>query len=394
MDLVKINLAAINEKLARNEKRFDESLKSNVEKITSVVETVASEVKLVQEQLNKQKEKDDRFETEMRKSLSEITKQLERMAQHGEVRAEQMRKEIAEAVEVEREPKVVVAGGSQPRNKKLNSVEMFSLSSGAWIPLQPMRNRLVSASSVVCNNHIFVIGGFDGNWIMNVQRLSLNAVEIDQTTTWEDFPVVVPAHTAGNCSVVYNDQLIVIGGYDSSNIQCSNGITQISLVPPYTCKLLATMQQKRWYHGVAIFGDKILILGGKEVSSHIFKSVVMYNITKNECQELAPLPYPVCEMATVKWDDDNVIMGGSDGTSLNKVLMYNIKTQKIQMLPDMKYKRAGCVAAVARNTVIVIGGYDGRNILKSVESFRFDRYSWEELPEMHEARRRATAVAC
>ena len=61
----------------------------------------------------------------------------------------------------------------------------------------------------------------------------------------------------------------------------------------------------------------------------------------------------------------------------------------------MKYKRKGCVAAVVRDTVIVMGGRDEKgNYLKSVEGFRFDRNSWEELPSMHEARYRAAAVVC
>ena len=45
--------------------------------------------------------------------------------------------------------------------------------------------------------------------------------------------------------------------------------------------------------------------------------------------------------------------------------------------------------------MIVMGGEDERgNALKSVEGFRFDRYSWEELPPMHEARCWAAAVVC
>ena len=97
-------------------------------------------------------------------------------------------------------------------------------------------------------------------------------------------------------------------------------------------------------------------------------------------------------MATVKWNDDNVmIMGGIDNNNqpLNKVLMYNIKTQTSHELPNMKYKRQGCVAAVVRDTVIVMGGQG-----KTVEGFRFDRNSWEELPPMHDARKWATAVVC
>ena len=65
------------------------------------------------------------------------------------------------------------------------------------------------------------------------------------------------------------------------------------------------------------------------------------------------------------------------------------------MLPDMKYKRQGCMAAVVKDTVIVMGGRDELiNYLKSAESFKFDHYSWDELPEMREARHWATAVAC
>ncbi len=160
------------------------------------------------------------------------------------------------------------------------------------------------------------------------------------------------------------------------------------------------MPQARWLHGAVLFGCKIVILGGKIGWGYgtNLESVLYYDITKNECKELASLPYPVCEMGAVKWGEDNVMLvGGVDcnGQSLNKVLIYNIKTQKSHMLPDMKYKRRGCVAVVVRDTVIVMGGADEKGkFLKSAESFRFDRFTLEELPEMQEARWEATAVVC
>ena len=195
---------------------------------------------------------------------------------------------------------------------------------------------------------------------------------------------------------------MAVGGYDRDKDEYSDSITEISLVPPYLSKLLATMPQGRYLHGVAIFDDKVSIVGGRESgrSRSFLRSVIMYDITKNQFQELAPLPYPVHEMAAVKWGDDRlIVIGGADSNNqpLNKVLMYNIKTQKCHELPNMKYKRKGCVAAVVIDTVIVMGG-GGRDEtgedLKSVEDFRFDRYSWEKLPPMHEARREATAVVC
>ena len=388
MDAMKISIAAVNEKLAKVE--------TNVK---AVVDNVAAKVDLVQGQLKNQQESNRRLEAdnvEMKKILSEITKQLERVTQQKsrEFQSDEMKKGIAEAGGTDKELKVVIAGGES--NRELRSVEMLNLSNTTWTRLQPMRNVRNCASSVVYNNELFVVGGNRNS----IEKLSLNAVHDDPSLPWENVPAELPGILAGHCSVVYNGRLIVIGGYGAGKDAYSNCIAEISLIPLYTSRPLATIPQTRCYHGVAIFGDKILIVGGRErgASKSALKSVVMYDITKNECQQLAPLPYPVCHIATVKCGDDSVmIMGGADkdGEPLNKVLMYNIKTQKIEMLPDMKYMRKGCVAAVVEDTVIVMGGEDEKGItLKSVESFKFDRYSWEELAEMHEARAWATAVAC
>ncbi|CAB3982508.1 kelch repeat and K+ channel tetramerization domain containing [Paramuricea clavata] len=315
-----------------------------------------------------------------------------------EIQAEEMKKDIAEGG-MDREPKVLVAGGRNGR-ENLNSVEMFSLLNTTWTPLKPMKECLEKASSVVYNNQMFVTGGVGRIVTKSIKKLSLNAVQVDQSITWENVLAELPAPLNGHCSVVYNGRLIVIGGFDGSKCAYSDSITEISLAPPYTSKLLATMPQTRYLHGVAMFGDKILILGGKlnGFSRTNLASVLLYDITKNECKQLASLPYPVYEMATVKWGDDSVIIvGGADSNdqTLNKVLLYNIKTQKSRMLPDMKYKRQGCVAAVVRDTVIVMGGQDERRkSLKSVECFQFDRYTWQGLPEMREARYCATAVVC
>ena len=412
MDTVKVNLAAMNEKLKgvgeqldRNEKQVDRKQ----EDVKTAVGNVVAKVELVQKQLrgqlNKQEESNRQLKAdnvEMKRSLNEIMKRLERMAQQTshEVQAEEMKKDIAEGGMV-REPKVLIAGGLNG-GENLNSVEMFSLLNATWTPLKPMKEGRQGASSVVYNNQMFVMGGMgqSGTGIKSIEKLSLNAVQVDQSITWENVLAELPGPLWGHCSVVYNGRLIVIGGYYGSKSAYSDNITEISLVPPSTSKLLATMPQTRYLHGVAMFGDKILILGGKLNGSSRTNpaSVLLYDITKNECEELAALPYPVFEMATVKWGDDSVIIAGgtdSNGEALNKVLLYNIKTQKSRMLPDMKYKRRGCVAAVVRDTVIVIGGRDEREkYLKSVECFQFDRYSWQELPEMQQVRIWATAVVC
>ena len=399
MDAVMVNLAAISDKLGRNQKTVGgiEDRQKIIEESVKAVE--ANVVAKVQEQLSKQEESNRQLKAdnvEMKKSLNEITKQLERMTQQTshEVQAEQLKKGIAEADGMDREPKVVVAGGENA--KELNSVEMFSLATGRWTQLHPMNECRKGSSSVVYNNQIFVSGGYDGDdWCTSIETLSVNALNIDKSIHWQNFAADLSTGLSRHCSVVYNGRLILIGGYDGNKGATSNKTREISLVPPYTSKLLPSIPQKTCYHGVVRFGDKVILVGGKygETKS---KTVFLYDIIEMKWQELAPLPYPVSEMATVIWGDDNVmVIGGmdSDGEILNKVLMYNIKTQKSHMLPDMKYNRVGCVAAVVNDTVIVMGGKDKRKKrLKLVESFRFDRYTWEELAEMHEGRQRATAV--
>ena len=269
-------------------------------------------------------------------------------------------------------------------------------------PLEPMKECRCSASSVVYDNQkLLVSGGYISvGGIKSIEMLSLNAVHVNQTINWEYIAGELPIPLWGHRSVIHNGRLIVIGGRDGDKSTVTDTITEVSLVPPYTSKLLSTVPQTKWHHGVAIFGDKVLIVAGAQdqscKASH--KTVLLYDITKNECQNLVPLPYAVCEAATVKWGDDNVVIAGgvnSKGKALNKVLLYNIKTQKSHELPSMKYYRKGCVAAVVSDTVIVMGGIDeGGNFLKSVESFRFDSYSWQNLPEMHEERYCATAVVC
>ena len=125
-------------------------------------------------------------------------------------------------------------------------------------------------------------------------------------------------------------------------------------------------------------------------------SVLMYDINKRECKQMAPLPFAVCEMATVRWGDNVIVIGGADkdGKVLNIVVIYNVKTGKSHMLPEMKCNRRFCAAVVSQNTIVVMGGRDEQGrILNSVEGFSFDSYLWEDLPPMIEARDRATAVA-
>ncbi|CAB4045573.1 kelch domain-containing 8B-like isoform X2, partial [Paramuricea clavata] len=287
---------------------------------------------------------------------------------------------------------IFVAGGGGR-----NSVEIFNYRQRLWSLLKPMPSNRDEASSFVYNNHVTVAGGYcRGSSVDNMIQMKIHPVP-DLSINWSDFAAKLPTKMFAHSSVVYKDSLLVTGGYNADQRVFSDCIHVVQLKPPYTVKLVSKMPEPRFRHSIVLCDNSILIVGGTKSGKckDNLSSVLSYNIKKNECQQLRALPYPVSEMATVKWAENVVIIGGADkdGEPLNNVIIYNIKTGNSHMLPPMLHKRKECMAVVIENTIVVLGGEDEkRNDLKSVEGFNFERFSWQELPDMKEKRCLATAV--
>ena len=245
------------------------------------------------------------------------------------------------------------------------------------------------ASSFFYESQIVVVGGFiRGVGTNRIERMNIQ----DKPGHWMDFPVKLRGEIYGHKVVCYEDRLIVIGGCGGRTI--SDVINEIILTPPYPKKVLSRMPQPRGRHGVELVKDKIFIVGGESTMPKILSSVLMYDINKNECKEMSPLPLAVNQMATVVWKESIIVIGGQDEKreGLNSVIMYDVNTGKCKMLPLMKYKRQACTAVVTGDVIVVMGGYDGRKTLNSVECFDLIRQVWEELPPMIERRSHATAI--
>ena len=284
---------------------------------------------------------------------------------------------------------IIVAGGYGT-----NSVEMFNWRHRRWSPLQPLPQKRHGGTSFVFNNHVTIAGGYCPVRVDDMISMNINP-NPDLSVHWSDCPVKLPAKLAYHSSVLYNDHLIVTGG--SCGNAVSDCIHEVQLVPPYTVKTLSRMPEPRQQHSTQLFDDNLLIVGGRTTGScrDNLSSVVLYDIKKNECKQLAPLPYEASLMATVRSGDTIVVIGGHDkrGKELDTVIIYNVKTEQSHLLPSMRCKRWACTAVVIENNIVVLGGFGERGELKSVEAFNFERNTWEELPEMSQARSKHTAVA-
>ena len=336
----------------------------------------------------------------MRMSLTEIKDGFDHLKEavlekieSKEKKQEEITRDVRGAESGGRENQHIFVAGGLGRK----SVEIFNYSQRLWSLLKPMSENRSYTTSFVYNNHVTVAGGLSGvRFVNNMIRMNIRPIP-DLSINWSDFAARLPFAMYEYSSVVYEDSLFVTGGFNADQRVYSDCIHEVELKPPYTVKLLSKMPEPRLDHNTVLCDDSILIVGGRKKGGYKdnLSSVLSYDIKNNECQQLPELPYPVSEMATVRWGENVVIIGGVDknGKALNKVIIYNVKTGNSHMLPPMLHKRRGCVAVVIENTIVVLGGRDEKEYnLKSVEGFSFDRYTWEELPDMKESRWYATAA--
>ena len=285
---------------------------------------------------------------------------------------------------------IIIAGGRTLKSyslKSLKSVEMFSWPTRQWTLFPPMTSERWFSSSFLHEGQMFVCGGRGSD---TIETLELKEEEGE----WKEFQGKLPQETWGHENTIYEENLFIFGG--RSGLEVVNDIYKVSLTS-HSSQLVSHLPEPRFGHSAQRFGDKVAIVGGTTTGgcSGSLDSVVLYDIKRNCCRTLAPLPFAVCGMATVAWRDNIIIIGGLDKNDnvLNTVVSYNITNENSKMLPLMKHKRSDCSAVVTGNVIVVMGGRNEESRdLNSVEIFSFDNYSWEELPPMNDRRSGATAV--
>ena len=282
---------------------------------------------------------------------------------------------------------ILIAGGLSDET----STEIFSWERDGWFEVSPMNEKHAQASSFIYKDQLFVAGGVCSK---TIEFLDLSVLPLK----WRNFPGRLPYLCGSHQTVVYQERVIHIGGYNYNKWKWSNVISELQLTSPYNVKELCQMPEPRERHGAEILEDKVLVLGGDKyvACEDNLDSVLEFDVKTNQCKEMPPLPRPLTSMATVQWRDQVVVLGGQDKDDqpLNDVFMYNIKTGKITILPSMLEKRFGCCAVITGNTIVVMGGRNEENEdLNSVECFTMGSSAWEYLPAMNKIKWFAVAEA-
>ena len=281
--------------------------------------------------------------------------------------------------------------GGRNHNITHDSVSIFNPANGTYAKLPPMNSPRHQASSCVYNNDVVTAGGIDG-------KSCLDGIEILKTDQdllrWEVSRGKLPYKLYGHVLIVYQEKLLVIGGFNYETQRESNEIHELALAKPYTATLLATMPRPRAGHSAEIVNDKLFILGGVDDKGNIVASVWTYDFIKKEFISYPPLPKPVCFMSTVTRGNKIIVVGGEDKNDryLKDVIMYDTETGRIENLPSLNRMRSRHSAVICDDVIVVLGGWNGK-LLNSVESWKIDSdENWRELPSMPEGTNLLTAV--
>ena len=361
--------------------------------------------------------RDDKMD-DMKENLSKVTKDVDEVKAMMSQMLEKLKMlelldklpSPTEAILNTQREDILIASGAESSSK---STEIFSWEKNGWFKVSEMNVSHAGASSFIYNDQLFVVGGTDTK---SIESLNLSELPLK----WLKFAAELPYECDDHQTVVYQQRIIHIGGHDIGGVYNyirgrTNVISEMQLTSPCTMEELCRMPDPRALHCAEIFEDKVLILGGSD-GFNTLDSVLEFDVKKNEVKKMSPLPCALQSMATVRWRDKVVVLGGRSkrvkkvkcykkgkgrhkkssyhkkGKVLNNVYMYDCKTGQITALPPMLENRRGCCAVITGHTIVVMGGMnENGETLSSVECFTLGGSTWGYLPAMNEARFGATA---
>ena len=333
---------AMNEEMktaSRHTEKENEEVKKEVGEVKKEVGEVKKEVKDVKENLSKVNKDVDEVKVMMSQVLEKVN-----MLEH----LNKLPSPTRGMLNTPRED-ILIAGGIIDGTGAV----IFSWEKNGWFEVSPMNVEHVRASSFIHKDQLFVVGGRS---IKTMETLDLSVLPLK----WRKFPRELPFKCDDFQTVVCQQTVIHIGGYNYNKSKESNMISELQLTSPSSCfmKELCQMPEPRDRHSAEVFEDKVLILGGYNKSGGTLDSVLEFDPKRNECKEMSKLPAPLMRMATVRWREEAVVLGGpnKEYETVNDVFMYNIKTGKITVLPSMLEKRCSSCAIITGNTIVVMGG--------------------------------------
>ena len=219
--------------------------------------------------------------------------------------------------------------------------------------------------------------------------------------TYPDLPIALDFH----CSIKTNEFVYVIGGIDIDNQIESNKVFRLNLSKKVLkWEEIASMNEKRRNHGVAVFDGAIVVCGGYNGSKHL-SSAEAYNVTLNQWINVKPLNQGRTGIQSVTsggclytlggWENKNSFsMERLDGLDQSWKSVSSMQTERSSFAAvscdDVIYAIGGCSSSISNFAVsfafAMLGpgsSYYALDVFKSVEKYDCATDKWSYVSELN-----------
>jgi len=245
------------------------------------------------------------------------------------------------------------------------------------------------------SNELLIACGGNGEANLNTTVFSLNLTKAN----WNELPRLFPERGYHGLAIVGEDLYVVGGVTTSRNIEGRNDhVEMLDTVRKLDMEQnswqnVASLQTRRSKMSVTECCDTIFAMGGFDGTTTL-NSVESYNPTTNRWKYAAPMITMrrcTCAISTGKYI---YIIGGHDGAQiLNTIERYDVENDvwSGNDIATMTDRRSFPCAVCVNDEIYVMGGYDGHDTLRTVEVYNIENNEWSAIEAMNTARSNAGA---
>jgi N-acetylneuraminic acid mutarotase len=268
--------------------------------------------------------------------------------------------------------KIYLLGGMDIKGRTLNIVEEFDPVNSTWATKKPMPTGRFGVESVVWNDEIYVIGGRDGNMVLSTVEKYNSA-----TDTWTTLRSMPTGRWFPMIEVV-DGKIFVIGGISGTGDNRKTLATvEVYSIKDDTWSSLPDAPFSRQNGASAVMGESIFIISGRSGTGEgpsTDPTVNKFDTASGQWTKISSLPEgrTGARGATVSRGMIVVAGGAAMDKLLPGVLVYSPKSDRWEQKFTLNVPRTGNCCVAIGNTLYILSGASSADPVRmttKVESF-------------------------
>ena len=298
---------------------------------------------------------------------------------------------------------VLLGGCAIPSCVPLNSGVCFNVQSKKWQEGPCMHEKRACPASVLCNDAIYVIGGYNYtngfNSLDTIERIQVDdlvhssSASIKDTSKWQKLQCRLSTPRYDCAAAVVHDRFIVVAGGRNR----PSRLTELSSVEildtaasgnPCTVISGPSLHHTRCEFGMAVVGQRIYVVGGRSLSSveyldfddmlensrncasSVFSSSKSWTIHKKLHLNISGEVHAVVQVGSCL-----VVAGRWKHRSKRSVKVLDTVNNIVWELPKMIRYSWGCSTVTLSSGIVAMNGCDSRDAFETLSLV--DKNSWQ-----------------